>query len=96
MVTGYKTYILGLAVTLLGVLQTDPNFQALLGTHMGIVTSVIGVLIMVMRTFTTTPPLQSTPATTATTTSTTTTTAPVAAVPTATVAVNSDGSTTTL
>lgn len=78
MVTGYKTYILGLAVTMLGVLQSDPNFQALLGSHMGIVTSIIGVLIMVMRTFTTTPPLQSTPAATATVTSTTTSTSPAA------------------
>lgn len=61
--TGYKTYIFGLAVTILGVLQTDPNFTAMLGTHAGLVTSLIGVGILVLRSLTTTPPLQPTPTT---------------------------------
>lgn len=57
--TGKKTYIFGLIVTLLGVLQSDQNFQALLGTHQGLVTSVIGFGILILRSLTATPPLES-------------------------------------
>lgn len=60
MLKGKRTYILGLAVMLLGQMQSDPNFSALLGQYAGIATSVIGIAIMVLRSVTNTSPLAGT------------------------------------
>lgn len=57
--TGKKTYVFGMLIVLLGTLQSDPNFQALLGSHAGLVTSIIGFGVLILRSLTTTPPLQS-------------------------------------
>lgn len=56
----------------MGVLQSDPNFAALLGSHAGLATSAIGFGILILRSLTTTPPLQNAPSGSVTTTTTVT------------------------
>lgn len=53
--TGLKTFLFGLAVTIFGALEGF-DFTAYLGSEKaGYVTGVIGVIIMILRYLTTTP-----------------------------------------
>jgi len=46
---GKKTYIVGTVIAVFGTLMADPNFQALLGSHAGLVTQVLGLLVLWAR-----------------------------------------------
>jgi hypothetical protein len=55
---GKRTYIYGVLIMILGALQTDPNFAALLGPWQAVVTGAIGFGILVLRSITNTSPMQ--------------------------------------
>lgn len=46
---GKKTYLVAVCITIFGSLMSDPNFIALLGTKAGLVTQVMGLLVMWAR-----------------------------------------------
>ena len=52
--TGYKTLLFGVATALLGVLQST-EITNIVAQHPGTITTIIGVLIVLLRFATTTP-----------------------------------------
>lgn len=63
MLKGWRTYALGALVVLTGVVAmlADPGIVALHPQAVGIAATVVGGLIILLRTITTTPPGQSGP-----------------------------------
>lgn len=62
MLAGYKTLIFNIGIAILGVLQTFNWVDVLGSSKAGIIVSVIGVIGMILRAFTTTPILSDQPA----------------------------------